>query len=158
MHNADVIRVLAEVADLLDIKGDNPFRIRAFRNAIELLENFPIDLGQYLKEGHAFEELQGIGKGLARDIREILETGDCDVHRELLKEFPASLLSLLRVPGLGPKKARKLFDELNVATLDQLEEACRSQKVRALAGYGATTEEKILKGLLHAQTTAGRFL
>ena len=80
MHNADVIRVLGEVADLLDIEGGNPFRIRAFRNAIELLENFPVDLAQHLEEGHALEELQGIGKGLARDIREILETGGCDAH------------------------------------------------------------------------------
>jgi DNA polymerase (family 10) len=158
MHNADVIRVLAEMADLLDIEGGNPFRIRAFRNAIELLENFPVDLGQHLKEGHALEELQGIGKGLARDIREILETGDCGAHRELLKKFPASLLSLLRVPGLGPKKVRRLFDELGVEALDRLEEACRSHKVRALAGFGAATEEKFLKGLLHAKTTAGRFL
>src|SRR5436305_8315820 len=156
MDNQAIARILREIADLLEIKGDNPFKIRAYRNGADISANHPHDLGQLDEAG--LREIPGIGKDLATRIREIGRTGDTDVHRELLAEFPASILDVLRLQGIGPKTVATLYREVGVRTVDDLEQACRDGRVRALKGMGAKKEALILKALDERKRFAGRHL
>lgn len=153
MNNAEIARVFEDIADLLDFQGANPFRVRAYRNAARQIEHLTESLAGIHADGSRnLTEIEGIGKDLAEKIVTLLTTGDLPMRQELAAQVPASVLSLLRIPGLGPKKAAVLYKELNVATLDQLREACLAHRVRELKGFGQKTEEAILKGLDIAAT------
>ncbi|HEV3140982.1 MAG TPA: DNA polymerase/3'-5' exonuclease PolX [Vicinamibacterales bacterium] len=156
MDNAAVARVLREIADLLEIKDDNPFKIRAYRNGADIAANHPHDLAS-LDEG-GLREIPGIGKDLAARIREIAATGDAAFHRELVAEFPPTILDLLRLQGVGPKTVAVFYRELGVRTIDDLEAAARDGRVRALRGMGAKKEALILKALEERKQFAGRHL
>jgi len=148
MNNTDVAAVFGQVADLLEFQGTNPFRIRAYRNASRRIHDLPQSLADIIADpDRKLTDVEGIGKDLAEKITTLVETGTLPMLDELLAEIPESVLAILRVPGLGPKRAAVLYRELSVATLDQLREACETQKVRALKGFGAKTEATILKGL-----------
>src|SRR5947208_12942577 len=101
LDNAAIARILREIADLLEIKNDNPFKIRAYRNGADIASNHPHDLASL--DPAALREIPGIGKDLAARIREIAETGGCEFHRELIAEFPSSILDILSLQGVGPK-------------------------------------------------------
>ena len=116
MDNAAIARVLREIADLLEIKNDNPFKIRAYRNGADIVSNHPHDLGTLDETG--LREIPGIGKDLAGRIREISTTGDADYHRELVAEFPPTILDLLHLQGVGPKTVATLYRELDIRTID----------------------------------------
>src|SRR5262245_58383583 len=116
MDNAGVARILREVADLLEIKDENPFKIRAYRNAADIASNHPHDLVRLDEAG--LREIPGIGKDLAAKIREIAETGDSQFHRDLAAEFPPSILDVLDLQGVDPKTVATLYRELGVRTLD----------------------------------------
>jgi DNA polymerase (family X) len=156
LDNAAIARVLREIADLLEIKNENPFKIRAYRNGADMVANHPHDLGA-LDDG-ALREIPGIGKDLAARIREIAETGDSGFHRELLAEFPPSVLDLLHLQGVGPKTVAMLYRELHVRTIDELEAAAKDGRVRALHGMGPKKEALILKALEEQKRHAGRHL
>ena len=145
MKNPQVARLFHEIADLLELSGDNPFKIRAYRRAAMNVEAIPKDMAAMSEE--ELQSLPGIGKELARKIRQFVDTGRVDAHEELLGKIPRGLLEILRVPGVGPKTARLLFDRKNVKNLGELESLARSGGLAGLPGIQAKTEENILKGL-----------
>jgi DNA polymerase (family 10) len=156
LDNRGIARVLGEIADLLEIKGDNPFKIRAYRNGADIVANHPHQLEQL--NPTELREIAGIGKDLAARIREIAETGACAYHTELAAEFPSSVLDMLHLQGVGPKTVATLYRELHVRTLDDLEQAARSGRVRSIKGMGPKKEELILKALEERKRFAGRHL
>ena len=156
MDNKAIAHVLGEIADLLEIKSENPFKIRAYRNGADIVANHPHRLDQL--NPAELKEIPGIGKDLAARIREIAETGACAYHAELVAEFPPSVLDMLHLQGVGPKTVATLYRELHVRTLDDLEQAARSGRVRAIKGMGPKKEELILKALEERKRFAGRHL
>jgi DNA polymerase (family 10) len=151
MNNAEIAAVFDEVADLLEFKGANPFRVRAYRNAARQILSLTEPLTAVAADpDRKLTEIEGIGNDLAEKIGILLETGDLPMRQELLAEVPHTVLTLMRIPGLGPKKAAVLFKELNVKTLEELREACQANRVQTLKGFGKKTEESILKGLEQA--------
>ena len=156
MDNAGVARILRETADLLEIKDENPFKIRAYRNASDIASNHPHDLVTLDETG--LREIPGIGKDLAARIREIAETGDTAYHRGLVAEFPPSILDLLNLQGVGPKTVATLYRELGIRTLEDLEAAAKDGRIRSLKGMGAKKEALILKALDEQKRFVGRHL
>jgi len=156
LDNLAIARILREIADLLEIKDDNPFKIRAYRNGADIAANHPHELATLDEAG--LREIPGIGKDLAGRIREIGETGDTAYHRELVAEFPPTILDLLHLQGVGPKTVATLYHELDVRTIDDLERAALDGRVRALRGMGAKKEALILKALDERKRFAGRHL
>ena len=123
VHNASIAETLRHVADLLEIEGANPFRIRAYRRAAQTVEDLPQSAAKMVADGKTLVGLPGIGKDLAGRITEICATGTAAFHQELLRDFPATLLDILRLQGVGPKTAALLYQTLHISTLDALEEA-----------------------------------
>ena len=156
MDNLAIARVLGEIADLLEIKNENPFKIRAYRNGADIVANHPHDLA--MLDATALREIPGIGKDLAARIREIAETGGSEYHRGLVAEFPPSILDMMRLQGVGPKTVATLYRELGVHTLDDLEQAARDGRVRAIRGMGAKKEALIVKAIEERKQHAGRLL
>jgi DNA polymerase (family 10) len=156
LDNLAIARILREIADLLEIKGDNPFKIRAYRNGADTAANHPHRLAALTDL--ELREIPGIGKDLAARIREMADTGDAAFHRELVAEFPATVLDILRLQGVGPKTVATLYRELGVRTLDDLERAVTEGRVRALRGMGTKKETLILKALDERKRHAGRHL
>ena len=154
LDNLAIARILREIADLLEIRNDNAFKIRAYRNGADIAANHPHQL-QHL-DAIALREIPGIGKDLAARIREIAETGDAEYHRELVAEFPPSVLDLLHLQGVGPKTVATLYRDLGIRTLDDLRQAAADGRIRALRGMGAKKESLILKALEERQHYAGR--
>jgi DNA polymerase (family 10) len=158
MENAQIADLFAEIADLLELRGDNPFRIRSYQTAAQSIRSLPERVEDLSAQGHDLSEIQSIGESLAGKIHEILDTGTCKKLEELRKKFPRGLPELIRVPGLGPRKAMRLYEELQIENIKDLKKACENHKVRELKGMGAKTEEKILHGLGLAERSAGRIL
>ena len=156
MDNGPIARVFAEIADLLEIKGENAFKIRAYRGASETIAGWP-DAVARLDEAQ-LRELPGIGRDLAKKIRELADTGACAYHDELLREFPPTILDLLRLQGVGPRTVALLYAALDIRTLEDLAAAARDGRLRALRGMGAKKEALILKALEERRRDAGRHL
>jgi DNA polymerase (family 10) len=156
LDNAGIARILREIADLLEIKNENPFKIRAYRNGADIAANHPHTLATLDPTG--LREIPGIGKDLAARIREIVETGESTYHRELVAEFPPSVLDLLHLQGVGPKTVATLYRELAIRTLDDLARAAAEGRIRAVRGMGAKKESLILKALEEQKRHAGRHL
>jgi len=148
MTNKEIAAVFDQVADLLEFQGANPFRVRAYRNGARKIGDLGEPLSEIVRdETRKLTDLDGIGKDLAEKIEQLLSTGQLTQLTELLEETPASVMAILRVPGLGPKKAAALYKELKISSLDELRQACVDHRVSGLKGFGAKTEELILKGL-----------
>jgi DNA polymerase (family X) len=156
LDNGAIAGVLREIADLLEIKGENSFKIRAYRTAADTVAGCG-DRVETL-DAAGLLGLPGVGKDLAAKVRELIDTGAIAYHRELLSEFPASLLDLMRLQGVGPKTVALLYQSLGIATLDDLEQAARSGRLRELKGMGAKKESLILKALDERKRHAGRHL
>ncbi len=148
MTNAEIAARLEQVADLLEFQGANPFRIRAYRNGARAIHDLaePVEAIVH-DEDRKLTDVQGIGKDLAQKVADLVETGTLAILDELLEEIPESVLALLRVPGLGPKKAAALYQQLGINTLDQLRVACETGQVRTLKGFAAKTEQAILENI-----------
>ena len=147
IHNADMAAVFEEIADLLEIQGANAFRIRAYRNAARTVSEYGQDIASQLHQGATLPKLPGIGADLAAKIQEIADTGRCAVLDRLHKDLPAAITALLKIRGLGPKRVKTLYQDLNVQTLEQLYSAARSGRLRQLPGFGAKTEQNIRQAL-----------
>ena len=148
MNNTQIADVINRVADLLEIKGTNPFRLRAYRNVVRTLRDLPESAEAILADPQRdLTDIKGIGKDLAEKIATIAATGTLPLLEELLQEIPESVLSILRIPGLGPKKAAVLYNDLKITTLDQLQAACEAHQVAELKGFGEKTEQTILAGI-----------
>jgi DNA polymerase (family 10) len=156
MDNLSIARVLAEIGDLLEIKSENPFKIRAYRNAAETIAHLGTPVSDLTPEDR--RAIPGIGKDLAGKIGELVDTGTAAFHQELLQEFPPTVLDLLRLQGVGPKTVALLYQGLGISTLEELEQAARDGRIRALKGMGAKKEALILKALEERQRFAGRRL
>ena len=156
LDNKAVARTLLEIADLLELKGDNPFKIRAYRNAADIVSHAAEAVASLDEAG--LRGWNGIGKDLAGRIREITITGDCEIRRELLTEFPATLLDVMRLQGVGPKTVAVLYRELGVKSLADLAAAARAGRVRGIKGMGSKKEQLILQAIEERQRFAGRHL
>ncbi len=158
MENSDYARVLSEIAALLELQGANPFRIRAYHNAARTLETLSQSIDTLLKtEGARLEDLPGIGKDLASKILELYETGELQFLDELRQEVPASLIQIMRIPGLGPKRAKQLWEALDITSVEALEEAASSGQLLELPGFGETLQARVLKGIEQLKARDERF-
>ena len=144
VSNADIAAVFRETADILEIEGANPYRIRAYRNAARTVEGFGGDLAGIIRSGRELPKLPGIGADLLGKIHEIVDTGTCKLLQRLHREVPPAIVNLLEIAGLGPKRVKLLYHDLGVETAEQLLAAARAGKVRHLHGFGAKTEQKLL--------------
>lgn len=157
MENIDYAAVFAEIADLLEIQGANPFRVRAYRNAARTVETLSHSLESLIEnESARLEDLPGIGKDLASKIRELYETGELAFLHELRGGVPATLIQVMNIPGLGPKRARQIWDELEIATVEELERAAREGALLELSGFGEKLCARVLKGIEQLKARAGR--
>lgn len=147
MTNADIARVFDEIADFLELRDDNPFRINAYRNAAREVGSTGYDLPAMLAAGEDLPKMPGIGPDLTAKIHEIARTGSCPMLEKLRKEYPPGITGLLRLPGVGPKRVRRFYEELKVGSLEELEQAARSGRLRGLAGFGAKSEQKVLEAI-----------
>jgi DNA polymerase (family 10) len=147
IHNADIAAIFNEIADLLEIEQANPFRIRAYRNAARVLAELGRDVRSMVERSEDLTELPGIGDDLAAKISEIVTTGKCRALEKLHAELPPAIGDLLHVQGLGPKRVRTLWHDLDIQTLEQLARAARDGRIRALPGFGAKTQENILQAV-----------
>lgn len=146
MKNFEVSAIFNEIADLLEIRNENPFRIRAYRKAAQNIESLPQDIEDIAKKG-SLEEVPGIGKDLAGKIQEIVTTGRLKYYERLKKEIPPILLSMMTIPGIGPKTANLLYDKFKLRSISQLEKLARSHKICVLPNIKEKTEENIIRGI-----------
>jgi DNA polymerase (family X) len=158
MENREIARVLRETAQLLEIDGAIIGRYRSYEKAAELIASLAESIEMLARDPEKLEELPGIGERMAEHIREILSTGDYALRKKLLKKYPLTMLEMLSVQSLGPKKALILWREFNCCTVDQLEQLAREGKLRDLAGFGEKTEQNILKAIEVFKKISGRFV
>jgi DNA polymerase (family X) len=158
LTNREVARVLDEIADLLEIKGENSFRIRSYRTGAETVGHHAQSVVEMVERGESLQSLDGIGSGIAAKIQEIAKGGDCAYHRELLVEVPQGLLELLKLPGLGPRGVATLWRKLGVRSAEDLEAAIADGRFRGLPGMKEKKEARLLKGLQQRREVKSRFL
>jgi DNA polymerase (family X) len=149
VHNADVARILDRLADLLEIEGANPFRVRAYREAARVVGDLPQEVSALIAAGKDLSELHGIGKDLAGKISEIVETGHLMLLEETERRVPEGLLELLALAPLGPKRVKTLHDQLGIKGLADLEAAAKAGRIHDLRGFGPKMEERLLDALAH---------
>jgi DNA polymerase (family 10) len=156
MDKATIADVLEKIATLLELKDENPFKIRAYTNAARSLETWGGNIAD-LSNLEVLEKIPGIGKAIAAKIKELVETGSLQFFEELRAEFPADILELFSLPGLGAKKIKALHEKLQVSSIAQLHEACVAGRVAELPGFGKTTQEKLCRAIDERQKYAGSF-
>lgn len=158
MDNRQLSAVFEEMADILEIKGENPFRIRSFRRVAEIVAALDFSVAETIGTDPArLREIPGIGEGTIRKLEELAETGQCQEHQRLRSELPPSMLPLLNIKGLGPKRVKQFWTSLQVGNLEELEAAARGGKLRTLPGIGERTEAGILKAIEDYRRQTGRF-
>ena len=159
MENREVARLLSETADLMEIAGEDGFRIRSYRNAASAIEGYPDNIVAMVgKPDVKITDVPGIGKGIATAIVELAERGSFARRDEMLAKYPPTALELLKIQGLGPKSVAVLIEHLRITTIDSLEKACHDHKLRDLPRMGAKLEEKVLRSIAAYRKSAGRFL
>ena len=155
MENSEISRIFDEIAELLDLKGENSFKVKAYQKAARTVDSLAQPLSDF-KSIKELTQIPGIGQSIAEKIMEIVATGDCRLHQELKSEFPPQILVLLSVPALGPKKAAILYRELGIGNLEELKTAAQADTISGIKGFGAKTQENILKGIELVTSTSGR--
>jgi DNA polymerase (family X) len=156
MTKSEIAAVLEEVAALLELKGGNPFKIRAYTNAARSLETFGGNISN-LQDEEGLSKIPGIGKSIAEKIKELAATGSLKYLEELRTEFPAAILELFSISGLGAKKIKALYEQLQVSSIEQLRLACETGRVAELPGFGETTQTKICKAIEERAKHSGYF-
>ncbi|KXG74678.1 DNA polymerase/3'-5' exonuclease PolX [Thermotalea metallivorans] len=157
MDKYDVSRIFHEIAWMLELLGENPFKAKAYQNGARIIENMEENLETLIKENRV-EEIKGIGKTLQEKIQELMTSGKSTYYEELKKQIPPGLFEILKIPGLGPKKVKQLYDVLHIQTVGELEYACLENRLIDLKGFGMKTQEKILKGIENLNKYRGKFL
>jgi DNA polymerase (family X) len=157
MPAANIVSILEDIGRLLEIKGENAFKCRAYANAAHAVSDNLTDLRQIIADGR-LREIRGIGEAIGAKITEYFATGKIEYYEELKKELPGSLLELTRIPNLGPKKIKVLFETLGITNVGELEYACRENRLVNLTGFGEKTQEKILKGIEFMKQHKGEHL
>lgn len=158
MNNDQIAKSLEQLADLLEFTGSNPFRLRAYRNGARVVRDLPQSVASLIESESDLTKLDGIGKGVAEKCHELVASGRLSQMDEILETVPKTVLDLLNVPGLGPKKAATLYNELNIKNLDMLKAACEANQVQTLPKFGAKTEQAILDGIAIAAASNERVL
>ena len=156
VNNAEIARLFERVADLLEIEDANPFRIRAYRNAARTIRGYSVSMKELLEQGKDLSELRHIGEDLAQKIQEIVDTGDLPILREIEARTPASLGDLLNVPGLGPKRVKALYQQLDICTIEDLRRAVYSGKIYTVKGFGKATVRSIINRLDRSKSVQRR--
>jgi len=157
MTNSQIADAFEMMADLLEFQGENPFRVRAYRNGARAIRNLPESVSSIVNDDPGrLLEIDGIGKAVAEKCEVLVRTGELPQLKKLQDEIPESVLTLMRIPGMGPKKAAAVYRELGIATLDDLKRACEEGRIRELKGFGAKTEEAILSGISLAAAAGQR--
>ncbi len=149
MKNLEIADLFYNIAEILEIKEENPFRVRSYRKVGQVLETLTEDVFKIYERGclAALQEIPGVGEAIARKIEEILKTGRLEYYEKLKTSVPPGLVALLSIPEIGPKTARLLYDRLKITSIEELEKAIKEHKVRELPGMGAKTEDNILRGI-----------
>jgi DNA polymerase (family 10) len=157
IENIEIAKQLDEVGDLLEIQEANPFRVRAYRNAVRTITELTMPLERMVADEEDLTALPGIGKELARHITELVTTGEMGVLAELRENVPSTLVQIMRLPGVGPKSARKLWDELGVETVEELKSAAEERRVSELKGFGEKKQALILSGIEQFHRHSARY-
>ncbi|MCC6342791.1 MAG: DNA polymerase/3'-5' exonuclease PolX [Bryobacterales bacterium] len=159
MENREIALLLSETADLMEIAGEDGFRIRSYRNGASVIDSYPERVEDILKDpDRKVTDIPGIGKGLAAVLQEIAARGSFERRDELLSRYPPTALELLKIQGLGPKSIALIWNHFRVSTIDGLEKLCQEQKLRTLPRMGAKLEEKVLRSIAQYRRSSGRFL
>lgn len=156
VHNSDVAEMFERMADLLEIKGANRFRVRSYRDAAQTVSSLSADLADMVERGEDLTELSGVGDSLAGKIEQMVETGTVEQLEKLESEIPPGLRDMMKVEGLGPKRVKTIWEELGAESLDELETLAREERIRELEGFGPKTEQNILEGMDRARVDRGR--
>src|SRR3954466_3707866 len=156
MTKAEIAGTLEQIATLLELKDENPFKIRAYANAARAIDAWGGNVAD-LQDEEALKKMPGIGKAIAGKVKELATTGSLKYLDELRGEFPAAILELFSIPGLGAKKIKALYEQLNVSSIEQLQQACQSGRVAQLPGFGETTQEKLCKAIAERAKHSGSF-
>ena len=144
--NQQVAEIFDQIADLSEIKGEVIYRVLAYRKAANSIANLERDINELWRESK-LQEISGVGQAIAEKISELLSTGRMTFYEKLTAEVPLSLLDVLSIPGVGPQKTRAMWQELGLATVDEVKAAAEAGRLRALPGFGPKTEAKILAGI-----------
>jgi len=157
MDKREISRILEEIGLMLELKGDNPFKIRAYVNGARILETLEGNLNDYIEDGKIVG-VKGIGEALSDKIIELYETGRLEFYENLKKSIPSGLFDILKIQGIGPKKVKILYEKLGIESLGELEYACRENRLVELDGFGEKTQSKILKGIQDIKKFTGQYL
>ncbi|OGX05299.1 MAG: histidinol-phosphatase [Omnitrophica bacterium RIFCSPLOWO2_12_FULL_50_11] len=157
MDKKQIAAVLEEIAQLLEIKGENPFRVRAFYNGARVVEGLVEDPAELVKTG-SLRKVKGIGEGLAEMITDLVQKGKSEYHQDLKRSVPEGILELLEIQGLGPRRTKMLYEELGIKNVAELEYACQENRLVKLDGFGEKSQAKILEAIKHRNKTKGYFL
>ncbi|MBV32031.1 MAG: histidinol-phosphatase, partial [Porticoccaceae bacterium] len=157
MHKADIVSILEDIAVLLELKGDNPFKIRAYMSGARTLETMEEDLDQLIANGD-LGAVKGIGTALVDKIETLHATGELEYYTKLRASVAPGLMEMLEIPGLGGKKVKRLHDALGIETIAGLQAACEEGRVESLKGFGKKSAEKILTGISNRASYAKRHL
>ena len=158
MDNKAIAGILYETADLLEIDGQDSFRIRSYRNAAQAIEALPQQIADLIDEPKSVLAIPGIGKGMLLNLQEMFKAGQLSLHAELLKKYRPSMLDLLKIQGLGPKTIALIWSAYQVSDLEGVEKLAREGKIRELPRMGEKHEQKLLKAIEDYRRIAGRFL
>jgi len=157
VNKQQIISIIDEIGTLLELKGENPFKVRAYHNAARSLETSSQDIATLIST-HELENLPGIGQAMTEKITELFNTGKLKFYSDLKKEIPQGLLEMIQLPGLGPKKAKHLYEELGIKSIGELEYACHENRLLTLKGFGEKSQKKILEGIQFHKKNESLFL
>lgn len=157
MTKSEIVGILNEIAELLELTGENPFKVRAYQNAARTLEGHTEEVAALVNSGK-LGDLPGFGEALVEKVTTLVTTGKLKYYDDLKKKVPHGLLEMMRIPGLGPKKAKSLYDHLKIDSVEKLEKACKDGKVAKVEGFGEKSQQKILEGIEHQKKYAERHL
>src|SRR3974390_1015510 len=157
MDKDQIAEILVNIATLLELKGENPFKARAYTNAARALEGMAEPLDKVIAENR-LSEIHGIGESIQKKIRELVETGSLAYYDDLKSATPPGLVAMLEIPGVGPKKIKAIHDELGIETVEQLEAACKDGRIAKLKGFGEKTAANICAGINRRRTYASKHL
>jgi DNA polymerase (family 10) len=153
--NKKIVKILRNISILLQIKGENPFKANAYSNAADIIESLQLDVVELVKNGK-LGEIKGFGEALVKKITEFVETGKITFYEKLKSEVPEELVTLTKVPGIGPKKIKVLYEQLGIKTIEDLENACIEGKVAKIKGFSANSQEIILNSIQHIKAWKGK--
>lgn len=153
----EISRILNEIGVMLELKGESPFKSRAYYNAARAVEMLQEDMRKLVQEDR-LKEVRGIGKALDQKIKELVNTGRLKYYDQLKSQIPPGLFELLKIPGLGPRKVRMLYERLNITTLGELEYSCIENRLVGLPGFGLKTQQRVLEGIQYLKVNRGRYL